>query len=276
MFPVNFFRSSRSTTIKYLAINISPWDTTISCSRVLPFSTLSRHFTNPLVHVITVSPKIWRPKAKIEYTRIIYYDIDDDLDVLKAYGKSTTWPPQWKLRPHTDLILWDSISFTAELMKYLKKDCSIDTAIHQSILGVIKDNYDSFSEQGVSRPMFDFEFYLDIDESPRVCCSQPMYGIHERRIMNTRMKMLEDNDCICDCAGPWGSLLLLATKHYQEKCKDIKDFSCHLCVSYRPLNSVTRSFEFLIPCYTDSIENFGDSNDPIYFISLDTRPGYHQ
>ena len=161
-------------------------------------------------------------------------------------------------------------------MKYLKRDCSIDTTIHQSILGVIKDNYDSFSEQGISRPMFDFEFYLDIGKSPRVYCSQPMYGIHKRKIMNTRMKLLKDNDCICDCAGPWGSLLLLAAKPYQEKCKDIKVFSCHLCVSYRPLNSVTRSFEFLIPCCTDSIENFCDYNDPIYFISLDARPGYHQ
>ena len=49
-----------------------------------------------------------------------------------------------------------------------------------------------------------------------------------------------------------------------------------LCVSYRSLNSVTHGFEFPIPHYTDSIDEFGDSNGSICFISLDTRSGYHQ
>ena len=97
-------------------------------------------------------------------------------------------------------------------MKHFKIDFSIDITIHQSILGIIKDNCDSFCEQGTSRPMFDFNFFLDTDGSPPVCCRQPVYGIHERMIMNTHITVLEDNDWTCDYVGPWGSLLLLVAK----------------------------------------------------------------
>ena len=45
---------------------------------------------NPLVHVITVPPKIWRPKARNKYKPIIYHDVDDNLYVLKVYGKART------------------------------------------------------------------------------------------------------------------------------------------------------------------------------------------
>ena len=108
------------------------------------------------------------------------------------------------------------------------------------------------------------------------CCRQPSYGIHERKTMDKHIYILETNDWICDCEGPWGSLILQALKPHQEGCTDINDFLWRLCVSYRPLNSVTRSFEFPIPRYAGSIEDFGDFNGRIYFISLDARSGYHQ
>ena len=76
--------------------------------------------------------------------------------------------------------------------------------------------------------------------------------------------------------GYWGSLLLLATKPYQEGCTNINDLIWNLFVSYRPLNSATCNFEFLIPRCADSIEDFGDSCCHIYFISLDIRSSYHQ
>ena len=49
---------------------------------------LFRRCTNPLVHVITVPPQIWRRKTKNNYAPIIYHGVDDDLYVLKTYGKS--------------------------------------------------------------------------------------------------------------------------------------------------------------------------------------------
>ena len=87
-------------------------------------------------------------------------------------------------------------------MKELKRDSSIDITIHQSILGVIKDNWDSSYKQGASRPMFDFQSCLDTCDSPPVCYRQPVYGIHERKITNTHINVLEDNDWICDYVDP--------------------------------------------------------------------------
>ena len=80
-----------------------------------------------------------------------------------------TRSPQWKLRPRNDLIVWDSVSFTAELMKDFKIDSSIDTPIHQSVLSIIKGNWDFFCEQDASRPMFDFECCFDTCDSPPAC-----------------------------------------------------------------------------------------------------------
>ena len=42
--------------------------------------------------------------------------------------------------------------------------------------------------------MFDFEICLDTGDSKPVYCRQPPYGIHERKIMNTPIQILEDND----------------------------------------------------------------------------------
>ena len=151
----------------------------------------------------------------------------------------------------------------------------MDPTIKQSILTIIKNNWDLFCEEGASRTMFDFEFCIDTGDSKPVCCHQFSSIINERKIMDKHIHILETNDWICDCEGPWGSLILLTPKSYQEGCTDINDFLWRLYVSYRPLNSVTRSFEFPIPHCADSIEDFGDFSGRIYFISLDARSGYH-
>ena len=61
--------------------------------------------SNPLLHVTTVQPKIYRPKAKNKYTPIIYDDADDDLYFLKAHGTAMTRSSQWNHRPRNDLFL---------------------------------------------------------------------------------------------------------------------------------------------------------------------------
>ena len=105
-----------------------------------------------------------------------------------------TRSPTWKPRPRTDLILWDASSFTSELTKVLRIDDSIDPIIRHSVIKIIYDNWDSFCEQGAARPMFDFEICLDTGDSKPVYCRQPPYSIHERKIMNTPIQILEDND----------------------------------------------------------------------------------
>ena len=111
--------------------------------------------------------------------------------------------------------------------------------------------------------MFPFEFYLYTGDSLPVCYCQSVNSIHERKIMNMHIKVLEDDNWICDCVGPWGSLMLLVSKPHQEGCKDSKEFIWRLCDSYHPLNSVTRNFKLPIPRCTHSIKDFGDINGEI-------------
>ena len=94
--------------------------------------------------------------------------------------------------------------------------------------------------------------------------------------MTAQISQLENNGWIRDCVGPWGDLLLLVDKPHEESCNNINKFVQKLCVSYWSLNGVTRSFEFLIPRCSDSIEDFEDSYGKLSFISLDARSSYHQ
>ena len=123
--------------------------------------------------------------------------------------------------------------------------------------------------------MLDFEFCIDTGNSPPVCCKQPVYEFHERKIMNELIDDLENSGLIRDCEGVWGSLLLLAAKPHQESCDDVNSFIWRLCVSYRALNSITLPFQFPTPRCADSIEDLSDSCGPVYTTSLDTRSGYH-
>ena len=173
---------------------------------------------------------------------------------MQSYGKAMTRSSRWLTRPQSDLLLWDSLFFSAELMNDFRIELSIDTNIRQSFLSIIKDNWVSFWKQGASRPpMLDFEFYLDTGNSLPVRCRQSVYGINKSEIMTAHIKVLKGNDWICDCVGYWASLLILAAKHHKEGRKDINEFIWHLCVNYYPLNSVTRSFECPIPRCTNSI-----------------------
>ena len=81
---------------------------------------------------------------------------------------------------------------------------------------------------------------------------------------------------ITDCDGPWRSIILLAPKPRQEDIHIINNFVWRLCVSYRSLNIVTKPFTFPIPRCAESVEDFGYSNGPILFITLDARQEYHQ
>ena len=76
-----------------------------------------------------VPPKIWRPKSKNNYKPIVFTDVDDDLYVLRSYGKAMTRSSIWKPRPRTGIILWDASSFTSDLTKDLRIDDNIDPTI---------------------------------------------------------------------------------------------------------------------------------------------------
>ena len=93
--------------------------------------------------------------------------------------------------------------------------------------------------------------------------------------MKKHIQILEANDWICDCEGPWGLIILTPSLH-QERFTDINVTLWRLYASYRPLNSVINTFEFPIPRCTDSIEDFGNFSGRTYFISLDAGSSYLQ
>ena len=128
--------------------------------------------------------KLAAKSEKNNYKPINYNDVDDDLYVLKHFGKAMKRSPKWIPRPRTNLILWNESSFLAELTKDLTIDTTMNPTTKQSILTIIKDNWDSFYEEGASQSMFDFRFCIDTGDSKHVCCRLPSYGIHERKIMD--------------------------------------------------------------------------------------------
>ena len=210
------------------------------------------------------------------YNPVLYDHVDEDLYVFKSFGKSIKRSRHFTHRSRSELIIWNKLIDEAELVRDLNIGQDIDASIHQSIIKIVQDNWDSFCEQGVSRPLLDFEFCIDTGNSPPVCCKQPVYGFHESKIMNRLIDDLENSGLIRDCEGAWGSLLLITAKLHQESCDDIAFFNWRLCVSCRSLNSITLPFQFPIPHCADSIEDIGDSCGLMYTISLDAWSGYHQ
>ena len=94
--------------------------------------------------------------------------------------------------------------------------------------------------------------------------------------MNKHIQALDDSGLITNCTELWGSLLFLAPNPHQEDCNDVDKFVWILCVSYRSLNGITRSFELPIPRCADSMEELRDSCGILFIMSLDVRSGYHQ
>ena len=179
-----------------------------------------------------------------------------------------------RLKP--DLILWNDFFESPEILRDFCISENVDTSIRNSIISVIESNWDSFCERGVPRPVLDFEFCIDTCNTTLICCHQPNYGFHERNIVNQLITALVDSGLITDCEGSRGSILLIDVKPRQEDCTNINPFIWMLCVSYRPLNSITRSFEYPIPHCVDSIDDISDSRGSLTMISLDICSEYHQ
>ena len=87
---------------------------------------------------------------------------------------------------------------------------------------------------------------------------------------------LPKNDCIEECAGPWGSQIVLPPKPHQEHISNIDDFIRRICVSYRGLNKVTKFFEYPIPRCDNAITLILLGPNKIYIITVDYKQGYHQ
>ena len=189
------------------------------------------------ISIISIPPKIWRPTPKNNYKPMVCTNIDEDLYAFKHYGKTMKRTPSQTSRPRSDVIPWNSSLYQQALDANFNIDFMTDDFTHQAILQIIKDNWDSFYEVRVARPMLDFEFCIDTGNTKSICCRQPKYSVHEAEMMSKQISELANNNQIRDCAGPWGVLLLLLAKPHQKPCTNIDKFAWRMCVSYRSLNS---------------------------------------
>jgi hypothetical protein len=91
--------------------------------------------------------------------------------------------------------------------------------------------------------------------------------------MDKLVEHLDNNDLVADDFGPWGAIIVLAAKAYQE---DIpwQDYIWRLCVSYRRLNQVVRPFTFPIRRCDDAVADIPPWAK--HFLSFDLDCGYWQ
>ena len=96
-----------------------------------------------------------------------------------------------------------------------------------------------------------------------------MCGILEKYNIIEHIKVLKDNDWICNYIRPWDSLLLLTVKPRQENCDNI-DYLFGVYVwatTLLTISSVVLNYPSY-GCYIDNIENLCDSCGIILFMYL--------
>ena len=133
------------------------------------------------------------------------------------------------------------------------------------------------SIEGLKRPSLGFEFSIDTGSHTPYCCKKPKYGPNEGKVIMKHLQTLLSYTWVEECTtGGWFSHIVLVQKPHQEHIKDIKDFVCRMCMSYRDLNRITNPFEYPIYRCKVAIEGLGDRSGTLFFITLDVAQGYHQ
>ena len=247
--------------------------------RTLPPPHLNDAILTTSASHISIPPKVWRPKPISCYVPLDYSnEFSDDLFVFPRYGKSIQQCSQIskELPPRDDIRVWNAATDQAEFNRVIHIPSGVDTDIHNELVSIIQDNWDCFYAKGVNRPVRGFEFHIDTGSAQPVTCRPPHYGFHEGKIMQESIYDLLSNSWIRECSWPWLSKAVLAPKPHQEHVTDIGDFVWRFCVNYRPLNAVTKPYDYPIPRCDDALEDFGDSKGKLYFISVDAKFGYHQ
>ena len=239
------------------------------------------HSAGSAVLIIEVPPKIWRPKPQNKYIPLDYGDDIHDGHFDFEYKGKAVWRPTTSngeicIPARDDLIIYDPILHSAELLKGLRINDDVSEAVKLRVKAIVTTYWDCFCEEGARRTILGYEFTIDTGASKPICVKRPNYGPYESAIIMQQILSLEKNNWIEEEFGPWGARIVLAAKPHQEHVLDIKDFIWRMCVSYRQLNSVTRPFEYPIPRCDDAISIMVVGSSCIWIITVDARQGYHQ
>jgi hypothetical protein len=112
----------------------------------------------------------------------------------------------------------------------------------------VKKYWCCFVEENVKIPIRNYEYVIDTGDHMPLSARNIRYGLHETPIMQKAIDSLLHNDQIClDASSPWLSRIVLAPKPHQETIEDISKFVWRFCISYVPLNQITRIIAYYIP-----------------------------
>jgi hypothetical protein len=118
--------------------------------------------------------------------------------------------------------------------------------------------FDVFAQEGMQKHIQGFEFNIVTGKVEPICCKPTHYGPHEGRVITALVEKLKKKGIIEDDEGPWGSPVVLASKPDQAHVH-WSEFVFRLCISYRKLNTVMRSFTFPVTRCDEVVERVGDA-----------------
>lgn len=120
-------------------------------------------------------PKIWRPKQENKFTpdeSSHYLDIDEECFVFRKLGKCAIKRQEaWADIPREDIIKFDPLTFSKELVDNFKIGETVQNDIRNQILDIIKKYWDSFASEGARRPIIGYEFAINTGSHTPVCKS---------------------------------------------------------------------------------------------------------
>ena len=214
----------------------------------------------------------YRAKVKNVYEEPDF--LPDEMDLLDPlfgeYG-NVLYREKRELPPRDDVIKFDPTLHQNEFDETIQwEDCPQE--FRPVITQIIQDHWDAFTQEGMKKPIRGFQFNVDTGQVKPISCKPPRYGKHESRIITILAAKLEANGLIEDDDGPWGALVVLAAKPHQEH-KHWSEYIWRLCVSYRPINAITRPFIFPSRRCDDSAKDIGAST---CFITMDLLWGHWQ
>ena len=220
---------------------------------------------------VEVDKRPYRPKMPNDYIEPEFVPDEDTLDVILQSHGTVLLKAKEPLPPRDDVIKFDPATHEAEFQDNIQWDtCPVH--LRPQIESILKEFWDVFVQEGLRRNIRGYSFNVDTGPSKPICCKVPRYGPHESRVITNLTNNLEANGLIEDDHGPWGALVILAGKPYQDH-KHWSDYIFRLCVSFRPLNRITRPFTFPSRRCDDAVTDIGPAQ---FFITMDLDSGYWQ
>jgi hypothetical protein len=221
---------------------------------------------------VTMEKRTWRPKVENVYLDPeVEIDHMESLDWLFKEEGKVIIKNKRNLPPRDDIIQYNPELHSKTLDNKIQwRDCPEQW--RPVIRAIIEEYYDCFEPKGMKRPIRGYLFNIDTGTSKPITCKTPRYGPHESKVMERLIKTLEDKGMIEDNFGPYGAMAVLAGKPGQAHVH-WTEYIFRLCISYRPLNTITRPFLFHIQRCDDAVDMIGTA---CFAITMDLDSGYWQ